>query len=491
MEGKFFMKNIIKRYEIIGNKFILRVPTSQVTVMYDPHRLNEHLSTGEDFPIPNNWNHTLFYTTFVSVNDLFVGQDILVPMKKNPRNQNTRSSVSNNIATALISEELDGLDENQQPTGFPISESFYINSRGISLVAHQVNTLKNISFLGENNTVFPEVLEIHMDSENEGNIDGGHTYKIILEQVEKMAKKERKMNAYVRLEINVNLRDVTSFAAARNTNAAVKEASIMNSRGEFDTLKVILNDLPFYERIAYRQNDKGIPIENIVEYIELFNLKKSPLFESEEMMIPTPFIPKQKWGSSKKEILKFYSDEINNSIIEERPSEYDLMKPIIKDLFWLYTEIEKNLHSIYNEHANGKRSANFAALAYVIRNETKEKTLDSGKKYRQLTTYGDGEPKDENAMPYVIDKGLTVPIAGMFRMLLEKHPETGRYSWIKGVDIKQHAGQIIGFVIEEAMKAVAEEGPDNYAKDRMTWKSNLLTMSQYRMRLQSYGATLQ
>lgn len=483
------MKKTLKRYEKLGNVFILRVPASQVTTMYDPHRLSEHLAAGGDFPTPNNWNHTLFYTTFISVNDLFVGKDVLMPMERNPRNQNTKSSVSNNIATALINEELDRLDEKQQPIGYPIRESFYINSRGIALVAHQVNLLNNVSFLGENETIYPEVLEIHMDDENEGNIDGGHTYKIILEQVERMAKKERKLNAFVRLEINVNLRDVTAFAAARNTNAAVKEASIMNSRGEFDTLKVILEDLPFFHRIAYRQNDKGLQIENIVEYIELFNLKKSPLFESEEMMIPTPFIPKQKWGSSKREILKFYSEEINNSIIEERQSEYDLMRPIIKDIFWLYTEIEKNLHNIYNQHANGKRSANFAALAYVTRNDTKEKTLTNGKRYRQLTTYGDGELKDENIMPYVIDKGLAVPIAGMFRMLLDKEHETGYYRWIKGVDIKQHAGQIIGFIIEEAMKAVAEEGPDNYAKERMTWKNNLLTMSQYRMRLQSYGLT--
>ncbi|MDN3233111.1 AIPR family protein [Priestia megaterium] len=478
----------LKRYEKVDNTFILRVPTKQLTVMYDPHRLEEHLSSGKDFPNPDSWEHTLLYTAFISVNDLFVGKDVLMPMGKNPRNQNTKSSVSNNIASSLINEELDSLDENQQPAGYPTNESFYINNRGIAVVAHRVNQLKNVSFMGEDTIIYPEVLEIHMDETEGGNIDGGHTYKIILEQVQKMKKREKKVQAFVRLEINVNLRDVTTFAAARNTNAAVKEASIMNSRGEFDTLKILLADLPFYERIAYRQNDKGIPIENIVEYIELFNQKKSPLYEPVEMMIPTPFIPKQKWGASKKEILKFYSEEINSAIVEERLSEYDLMEPIIKDIFWLYTEIEKNLHNIYNQYANGKRNANFAALAYVTRNETKEKSLANGKKYRQITTYGDGEIKEENAMPYVIDKGLVIPIAGMFRMLLDKDTETGRYHWVKGLDVKQHAGQIIGFVIEEAMKSVAEEGPDNYAKDRMTWKNNLLTMSQYRMQLSNKGA---
>ncbi|MGV2941468.1 AIPR family protein [Mesobacillus sp. LC4] len=477
------MTNNLMRYEKTGDIFILRVPFQQYTVMYDPHRLKEHLSSGNEFPTPRNWNHTLLYTTFISVSDLFVGKDILMPMNKNPRNQNTKSSVSNNIANSLINEDFDSFDENQQPIGYPISESFYINNRGIAIVAHQVNHLKDITFIGEDSTIYPNVLEIHMDEKEEGNIDGGHTYKIILDQVQKMAKKEKSINAYVRMEINVNLRDITTFAAARNTNAAVKEASIMNSRGEFDTLKVLLSDLPFYERIAYRQNDKGIPIENIVEYIELFNLKKSPLYESEDMMIPTPYVPKQKWGASKKEILKFYSDEINSAVLEERPSEYDLMEPIIKDIFWLYTEIERNLHTIYNKYANGKRNANFAALGYVTRNETKEKSLPNGKKYRQLITYGDGQLIEENTMTYVIDKGLATPIAGMFRMLLDKDPETGIYHWIRGLDIKQHAAQIIGFIIEEAMKSVAEEGPDNYAKNRMTWKSNLLTMSQYRMQL--------
>lgn len=477
----------ITRYEKAGNIFILRVPFRQLAVAYDPHRLEEHLTSGKAFPTPDSWDYTLFYTTFISVNDLFVGKDVLLPMKKNPRNQNTKSSVSNNIANALINEELDSLDENQKPVGYPFYESFYINNRGIALVAHQVNHLNNISFIGEGDTEYPDVLEIYMDEDEEGNIDGGHTYKIILDQVQKMAKKEKSINAFVRLEINVNLRDVTTFAAARNTNAAVKEASIMNSRGEFDTLKMLLANLPFYNRIAYRQNDKGIPIENIIEFIELFNIKKSPLYESEEMRIPSPCIPRQKWGASKKEILKFYSDEINSAIVEERPSEYDLMEPIIDDIFWLYTEIEKNLHSIYNHYANGKRSANFAALSYVVRNETKEKTLPNGKKYRQLTTFGDGEAKDENIMPYVIDKGLVTPIAGMFRMLLDKDPETGYYHWLHGLDLRQHAGEIIGYIIEDAMKTVAEEGPDNYAKNKMNWKSNLLTMSQLRMQISSKG----
>ncbi|RAS75808.1 AIPR family protein [Priestia endophytica] len=480
----------LTRYEKSGNVFILRVPFRQLTVAYDPHRLEEHLASGKDFPTPDSWEHTLLYTTFISANDLFVGKDILVPMKKNPRNQNTKSSVSNNIASSLINEELDSLDEGQQPTGYPICESFYINNRGIALVAHQVKHIKNISFIGEKGTIYEDVLEIYMDEKEEGNIDGGHTYKIILEQVQKMAKKEKNINAFVRLEINVNLRDITTFAAARNTNAAVKESSIMNSRGEFDTLKVLLQDLPFYERIAYRQNDKGIPIENIVEYIELFNLKKSPHFESEEMRIPQPLVPRQKWGSSKKDILKFYSDEINSSIVEERASEYDLMEPIIEDIFWIYTEIEKNLHNIYNKYANGKRSANFAGLSYVIRNEAKEKKLPNGKPYRQLITYGDGEIKEENAMPYVIDKGLATPIAAMFRMLLDKDSETGRYHWVKGLDIRQHTREFIGYIIEDTMKTVAEEGPDNYAKNKKTWQTNLLTMSQLRMQLLAAGVGL-
>lgn len=436
------MAKALSRFELEGNNFIFRVPFQQLNIAYDPHRLEEYAAANEGaFPSTNDWKHTTLYTTFINVWDLYLGKDVLLPMKKNPRNQNLKSTVSNNIASALINDELDVFD-NESQVKYPVNESFYINNRGIALVAHKVNKLSNVSFYGEDSIVHDNVLEIIMDKEKEGNIDGGHTYKIILEQVEGMLKKEKEIKSYVRLEINVNLLDVTTFAAARNTNAAVKEASIMNSRGEFDTLKMLLRDLPFFPRIAYRQNDKGIPIENIVEYIELFNLRKSPQFETNDNLVPPPFVPKQKWGASKRDILKSYSEEINSAIIDERPSEYDLMESILPDLFWLYTEIERNIPTIYNKYANGKRGARFGTTNYVSRNQTKEKLMDGNVKYRQLTTYSDGDIKKENAMLYVIDKGLVVPIAAMFRMLLDKHPETDQYYWINNLSIRDHAEEL-------------------------------------------------
>lgn len=89
-----------------------------------------------------------------------------------------------------------------------------------------------------------------------GNIDGGHTYKIICEH-----KDDSKIDQYVQFEIMTGVEDIIEdLARARNTSVQVDEKSMAELANKFDPIKEGLEGMPFYNRIAFKQNQ--IEIDN-------------------------------------------------------------------------------------------------------------------------------------------------------------------------------------------------------------------------------------
>ncbi|NRF06966.1 AIPR family protein, partial [Bacillus safensis] len=170
-----------------------------------------------------------------------MGDEITIPMKKNPREQNIKTTPSRRIAQSLKNTEI-------AEDGRPHNQAFYLLNRGIVLVAHKVAILRDVVFENETD-LNPEVLEIFMDKESEGNIDGGHTYKIIKNTVMDYKKNEEILDAFVRFEITVDFTDVSRLAEARNTSAQVLTRSIVNLQGGFDILKDLFSNLAFANRI--------------------------------------------------------------------------------------------------------------------------------------------------------------------------------------------------------------------------------------------------
>lgn len=293
-----------------------------------------------------------------------------IPMATNPRDQKLTSSVANAITESLLSN--DGL--------------FHLKNRGIILSAKKVrydNRLQEVT--------------IEFDDEScHGNIDGGHTYKILLENKDKI------LDQYVQFEVMTGVEGmIADLAEARNTSVAVDAKSMAELREKFDPIKESLEGMPFFERISFKQNQitrdvdtnkalKMIDARDVVSIICMFNIDK---YSSSEH--PT------KAYSGKQAMLNEYL---------ENPEQYRKFVNVIPDIFDLYEAIETEFAIAYN--VNGRMYGR-----------------------KSYSGYKEGNPVGKSKfcqsdICYKIPDGLLYPILAAFRTLLVYDNNTNKYKWM-------------------------------------------------------------
>ena len=131
------------------------------------------------------------YVFYVKASEIPLG----IPMNTNPREQKLNSQVAKAIEDSLCSND----------------RAFHLKNRGVVLSAESVtyNNQKEIVTID-----FP-------DEQVHGNIDGGHTYKIVCEH------KDENPNQYVQFEVMTGVEDIIEeLARARNTSVQVDEKSM-------------------------------------------------------------------------------------------------------------------------------------------------------------------------------------------------------------------------------------------------------------------------
>lgn len=189
------------------------------------------------------------YTAICDVKDL--PEDLINWMETNPRKQNTNSGVAKKIRASLV----EGKD-------------FHLLNRGILLSANDV-TFNNYD--GTMKLVFT-------DKEYHGNVDGGHTLMVILENRDDLERGQQ----FVKLEILTGVEGIfEDLAAARNTSTQVQDKSIANLRDYFDIIKQAISTEPFKDRVYFMENDDGnIDVGDILAILNMFNLDTYPGMDS-------------------------------------------------------------------------------------------------------------------------------------------------------------------------------------------------------------------
>ena len=142
------------------------------------------------------------YVFYVKVDDVAEG----IPMATNPRDQKLTSGVATAIKESLLSND-----------GY-----FHLKNRGIVLSAESVhyNNKEKIATI------------IFSDELSHGNIDGGHTYKIVCEH------KGENLEQYVQFEVMTGVEDIIeNLAEARNTSVQVDAKSMAELAEKFDPIR--------------------------------------------------------------------------------------------------------------------------------------------------------------------------------------------------------------------------------------------------------------
>lgn len=346
-----------------------------------------------------------------------------IPMKTNPREQNLRTKVASRIREGLTS------SENQ----------FFLLNRGMLLSA------KEVKFDNVNSeiTVFFEDESVH------GNVDGGHTYKTIIEHRHQI---DPQIKQFVKIEILTGIEDVfEDVAAARNTSVQVQEKSIAELKDKFDEIiKQTIKNEPFADLIAYKENDdKPIDVSEILSILYMFNLD---LFPDLNNMPTTAFSGKAACIKTYIETYDRYQKEKGNQ--KENP--YYKMRNVMVDIFKLHDYIESKMERKYREtHVSGA----YGRIKGIEVVSTKSKFYQYQMEYRS-------------------PKGFIYPILGAFRALL--HEKDGMYQWKSGVDPFKYFDEIGKDLVTETVERSRTLGynPAAVGKDNGHWKQlyqNVLT----------------
>ena len=354
------------------------------------------------------------YVFYVKVDDVAEG----IPMTTNPRDQKLTSNVAKAITDSLTSND-----------GY-----FHLKNRGIVVSAQKVNYNNKTGKV----TIYFENTQYH------GNIDGGHTYKIVCDH------KGENLDQYVQFEIMTGVEDIIeNLAEARNTSVQVDEKSMAELAQKFDPIKEALEGMPFYRRIAFRQNqssvdeetgrnEKMIDAREVVAIINMFNVDK---FTGSNHPIQA--------YSSKAKMLSIYLSDVES---------YRKYVNIIPDIFDLYDRIEQEFAKAYNE-AGGKYGR---------------------KKY---SGFKDGNVIAKSKfglheLQYKIPDGIMYPVVAAFRSLVKFNESTGKYEWNSGVNPLKIWDKCKTELASKVMSFASSIGdnPNAVGKDQNVWDLAYMTV---------------
>lgn len=354
------------------------------------------------------------YIFYVKVCDVPEG----IPMATNPREQKLTSAVAKAIDESLCSND-----------GY-----FHLKNRGIVISAGKV--------IFDNKT---EMVTLEFDDTmTHGNIDGGHTYKIVCEH------KGDGLDQYVQFEVMTGVEDIIEdLARARNTSVQVDEKSMAELAKKFDPIKEGLEGMPFFKRIAFKQNQ--------IEYDEN-GKKKLKMIDAKDIVAIIGMFDISKFGSNEQPTAAYSSKNTMLQIYLQEPEHYRKFVNIAPDIFDLFDTVEMEFADAYNE--TGGRYGRKKYSGY------KDGKVVGMSKFGQNDIY------------YKIPDGMLYPVVAAFRNLVVNNDDTGKYEWYNGEEPVAVWERCKQEIVDKVMKFAASIGdnPNAVGKDSTSWDLAYMTV---------------
>lgn len=359
---------------------------------------------------PSNENVTTYYV-WVEFKD--IPKDI--PMDVNPRKPKMNTSVAKQLIRAVKNPET----------------YFDLNNRGI------VITAKSFKFHTKDSMA---ELELGEDKNKYGILDGGHTYKAIIDHRQEVPEDVRK---YVKLEIIIGDElDVSALADARNTSAQVSDIALFELDDKFEFVKNAISNEVYANDVAYKDNDdKRIPIIELLKLMFAFNIKKYP----DDSGAPVAAY------SGKATVFKDYRNEYDkDDKDDEEPNIYIELAKQIPKLVELYELIQRDMPEKYKQFKqdDGNKISRFGLV----------RGIEGTGEYRTLFT--------ESAITYEISAGFILPIFGAFRALLKR--KDNKLEWeFDPIEVWKDVGVRL---VQNTFDT--DTNPQQVGKARTVWQSN-------------------
>lgn len=330
----------------------------------------------KDPELPRKWRF------FVHVKDIPAG--LLEWMQTNPREQNLNSDVAKAIAASVR--------EN--------SHEFFLRNRGILLSADAIYFSPSPldSRRGE------VALEL-TDPSIHGNIDGGHTLRVILAAQQELG--DKLPEEYIEVEVITGLKSAVTVAEARNASVALDVKSLEEMKGSYAVLKDVFLDWVldgdrWFDRVEVKMNqqkdtDNSIDIRSLISMLLMFNQDLYPVSSESDF---NDGFPIQMYGGKEAALKKYLV--LGGGTSEGRDAALRKMAPIMRDIVALWDKIERDMAT------DNKKT--FSRYPFATRRKA-QKALFS-----------------QADLDCTLPQALVYPVLSAFRVLVTMDDQ-GNYEW--------------------------------------------------------------
>jgi len=311
----------------------------------------------------------------------------------NARQPNLHKRTYQNVKSSLLGE-----DDTEQGT-------FHLKNKGITIIADKVSQIDG-----------KDSYRIDLESGSHGIVDGGHTYKLIVENRDDIPEDQ-----FVKVEIRTGVPQawIPMISGGLNTAVQVQAMSLDNLSGKFVWLKTLLGSQK--DNIAWSENDENtfLDARDLTAIMCLFNVA---LFPNESGKQPTEAY------TSKARTLGYY---------EQDQAKFEQMNDIVKDILTLHDTV-----------------------AFTAKDHLKT----AGIKQTGKLAIVDMKKKGKHTFPFIgqqaeqrLQKPALYPILGAFRrFVVRDNLDGGKMKWVVDFDLilefwQQNGPQMLQIVYDTSV----------------------------------------
>jgi hypothetical protein len=348
-----------------------------------------------------------------------------LPKGANPREQNIDRGIYRDVMKSLLNEDC-------------TPNTFHLKNKGITILAEEVVKSDD-----------EEALKVRFSSDEQGIVDGAHTYDIIMRGQADIADfnavdESNQISQFVKVEILTGLDGnlVTEIAGGLNTAVQVQRMSLADLGNEFDWIKEELKKSDFLQYVAFKQNEvKEFDVRDVIRLLDLFNITEFP---NDGTSYPI------RAYTTKEGVLKHYLAEGGGVKFAEN---YKRLRPILNEVLILHDTISRFGKDLYNK-GGGKKGGR---LKFV-------ETSKSKKKFKFPFIGEENESR--------LSGGALLPMVGAFRAAVEVDPNSNTIVWKGGFVNVLQLWDDTGKELMEATQETSEElgrNPNAIGKSKKHW----------------------
>jgi hypothetical protein len=313
--------------------------------------------------------------------------------------------------------------------------TFDLMNKGITILAESVRLVDKDE----------RIVELVVDDERGGIVDGAHTARIIEEaNRDETTNPDQYVEVYVRTGINADI--APDIARGLNTGMQVAAKSIYNIDGVFKWLKDEIEKQPYKDLFSWRESDdREYDVRDLIGVLELFNVFDFPNDAGKH-----PISAYEKWSIP----LDKFADDFEAHRGSLKDSKYYRLRRLLPGALTLYDHIRRDFRDIHNRENNG----NAGNLKIVEQASPRRGYYEFP--FAQL------EPSE-----FRLTKGATYPILAAFRNFVYVN-KAGQGAWRGGFEnVLMGWKSAALLLVTETYNATKEIGrtPDQIGKARQHW----------------------